>query len=69
MRIVVLDRCTVTKGDLDLSPIERLGDVEYYDILSSEEIKSAAAGADVIICNKAIISADIMASFCFIPCE
>ena len=61
MRIVVLDRCTVTKGDLDLSPIERLGDVEYYDILSSEEIKSAAAGADVIICNKAVISADIMA--------
>ena len=61
MRIVVLDRCTVTKGDLDLSPIERLGDVEYYDILSSEEIKSVAAGADVIICNKAAITADIMA--------
>ena len=54
MRIVVLDRCTVTKGDLDLSPIERLGDVEYYDILSSEEIKSAA----LVISYKNVVKKD-----------
>ena len=29
MKIVVLDKCTVTTGDVDLSPLESCGDVEY----------------------------------------
>ena len=61
MKIIILDRCTVTNGDVDLTPIEKVGEVEYYDILSKEEIIKAAAGADAIICNKAVIDAEIMA--------
>ena len=62
MKIVVLDKCTVTKGDVDLSPIERLGEVEYYDLLTHEEIKTALKSADAVICNKAKINRDIIES-------
>lgn len=61
MKIIILDRCTVTNGDVDLTPIEKVGEVEYYDILSKEEIIKVAADADAIICNKAVIDAEIMA--------
>ena len=62
MKIIVLDKCTVTKGDVDLSPIERLGEVEYYDLLTHEEIKKVLKNADAVICNKAKIDRDIIES-------
>ena len=60
MKIVILDRCTVTNGDVDLSPIERLGEVEYFDILTKDEIIENLKGKDAVICNKAIIDREIM---------
>lgn len=60
MKIVILDRCTVTKGDVDLSIIEKLGEVEYYDLLNKDEIIKALQGADAVVCNKAIIDKEII---------
>ena len=60
MKIIVLDRCTVTNGDVDLTPIESVGEVEYYDILTKPEIISVLTGADAVICNKAVIDREIM---------
>ena len=60
MKIVILDRCTVTNGDVDLSPIEKLGEVEYFDILTKDEIIENLKGKDAVICNKAIIDREIM---------
>ena len=60
MKIIILDRCTVTKGDVDLTPLEQYGTVEYYDILTKPEIICVAKDADAIICNKAIIDREIM---------
>ena len=60
MKITVLDKCTLTMGDIDFSPIEALGEVSYYDILPHEEIIVAAKDAEVLLCNKAVIDADIM---------
>ena len=62
MKIVVLDKCTVTKGDVDLSPIEKWGEVEYYDLLKKDEIKSVLRNADAVICNKAKIDREIIES-------
>ena len=62
MKTVILDKCTVTKGDVDLSILERLGEVDYYDLLSKEEIKKALVGADAVICNKAKIDREIIES-------
>ncbi len=60
MKIIILDRCTVTNGDVDLTPIEAVGEVEYYNILTKEEIIKVSTGADAIICNKALIDAEII---------
>ena len=60
MKIVILDRCTVTKGDVDLSMLESLGSVEYYDILSKTDIIRVLQGADAVVCNKAVIDRDVM---------
>ncbi len=60
MKIVILDKCTVTNGDVDLSPIENFGEVKYYDILPKEKIVEVLQGADAVICNKAVIGKEIM---------
>lgn len=60
MKIVILDKCTVTNGDVDLSPIEKFGETEYYDILPKEEIIRVLQGADTVICNKAVIDREII---------
>ena len=62
MKIVILDRCTVTKGDVDLSVLEVLGNVEYYDILSKEDIIRVLQGADAVVCNKAVIDREVIES-------
>ena len=61
MKIAVLDRCTVTTGDVSLAPIEALGEVRFFDTLPPDKIADAVADSDALVCNKAKITADIMA--------
>ncbi|MBQ9112409.1 MAG: D-2-hydroxyacid dehydrogenase [Clostridia bacterium] len=60
MKTVILDKCTVTKGDIDMTPLERFGETAYYDILTKPEIISALSDADAVVCNKAVIDREIM---------
>ncbi|MBR5931952.1 MAG: D-2-hydroxyacid dehydrogenase [Lachnospiraceae bacterium] len=60
MKIVILDHNTLTIGDMDFSPIEKLGEVTYHDALAPEELVPACREADAILINKAEITAEIM---------
>ena len=60
MRTVILDTCTVTKGDIDLSPLGGFGEIEYYDLLPKSEMISALRGADAVVCNKSVIDREVM---------
>lgn len=60
MKITVLDRCTVTTGDVSLSPIEALGQVCFYDTVPHEKLADVIADSDAVICNKAQITDEIM---------
>ncbi len=60
MKTVILDKCTVTKGDVDLSLLEQFGEIEYYDMLPKEEIIKALKGAQAVVCNKSVIDKDII---------
>ena len=60
MKITVLDRCTVTTGDLSFAPMEAVGDITYYDVIPPEKIASAIADSEAVIVNKAKITAEIM---------
>ena len=62
MKITVLDRCTVTNGDISFAPLEAVGEVRYFDVLPPEEIVSAIGDSDAVIVNKAKITDEIMAS-------
>lgn len=60
MKITVVDTNTITNGDVSLDEMNTLGEVEYFDMLSEDEIISAARDSDAIICNKADITEKIM---------
>ena len=62
MKITVLDRCTVTSGDISFAPLEAVGEVRYFDVLPPEEIVSAIGDSEAVIVNKAQITDEIMAA-------
>lgn len=60
MKICVLDGYSLNPGDLDWSPVERLGDVTVYDRTPADKIVERAAGADIVLTNKVPFSADTL---------
>lgn len=63
MKIVITDWETVSKQDLSLSPLEALGEVTAYALTSAQELPARIADADVLLCNKTLITeADIQAA-------
>ena len=60
LKIAVLDRCTVTNGDISFAPMEAVGEVTYYDVLPPADIPAAIGDRDAVVVNKARITAEIM---------
>lgn len=60
MKIVILDRNTVTLGDIDFSVIDALGDVTYFDTVKHNEVAGCIGDAEIVVCNKAKITAEII---------
>ncbi len=58
MKIVILDGHTLNPGDLSWEAFEALGEVVVYDRSTPEEVEERAKGCDVLITNKAIVSAE-----------
>jgi glycerate dehydrogenase len=61
MKIVVLDGQTMGMSADAWDGLRQLGEVEYYDRSSPEEVRERARTAGVLITNKAPISAEVMA--------
>jgi glycerate dehydrogenase len=62
MDIVILDKCTVTLGDVDFSEIEKLGNVRFYDVVAPERLPDICRGAEMLICNKAPVTRGLIAA-------
>ena len=60
MKITILDLNTLTRGDLDFSPLDKLGETRYYNVLPEDQIIDACKDADAILINKAQITGEIM---------
>ena len=60
MKIAVLDRCTVTNGDVVFTPIEQIGEVRYFDLLPPAEVPAAIGDCEAVIVNKARITKEVM---------
>ncbi|MDB2499639.1 D-2-hydroxyacid dehydrogenase [bacterium] len=62
MKIVVLDGYALNPGDLNWDALEALGELTVYDRSSPEEVQERAKDCDVLITNKAIVSAETIAA-------
>ena len=61
MKIVVLDGYGLNPGDLSWSAWEALGELKVYDRTSPSELLARSEGAEVLVTNKTLITADDMA--------
>ena len=60
MKIVVLDGYGLNPGDLSWDAVSQLGELTVYNRTSSEEVIERSAGAEAILTNKTVITAEIM---------
>ncbi|MBO5927181.1 MAG: D-2-hydroxyacid dehydrogenase [Clostridia bacterium] len=60
MKITVLDKISFTIGDIDLSLIDELGRVEYYDVLPKEELFRVLAETEIVVCNKTLFDKELI---------
>lgn len=60
MKIIVLDGYGLNPGDLSWDGMEALGELTVYDRTSPSELLERSAGAEVLITNKTLITADDM---------
>ena len=60
MKVTVLDKISFTVGDIDLTCLDNLGNVEYYDVLTKEEIKKVCVDSEVIVCNKTVFDKELL---------
>ena len=60
LTVVVLDASTLG-DDLDLTPLQALGEVKVYQTSTPEEIAIRIADADILMQNKAKLTADLLA--------
>ena len=62
MKIIVLDGYGLNPGDLNWEGFETLGELTVYDRTLPSELMLRAAGAEVLITNKTLITAENMAA-------
>ena len=60
MKIVVLDGYALNPGDLSWTGMEALGELTVYERTSPLEVLERSAGAEVLITNKTVITAEHM---------
>ncbi|NLL63337.1 MAG: D-2-hydroxyacid dehydrogenase [Ruminococcaceae bacterium] len=60
LKILMPERYTLTKGDVDLSAIDELGEVIVLDHPSREELKEALVDADMILVNKTVLDEEVL---------
>ena len=58
--IVILDGFTLNPGDLEWSAVSALGEVAVYDRTPPELVGIRAAGAEVVLTNKTVLSAEVI---------
>lgn len=62
MKIVVLDGYTMNPGDLDWGALQQLAPCEIHDRTAADQILERAAGAEIILTNKTVLSAATIAN-------
>lgn len=59
LKIALLEKDTLTTGDMDFTPFDRLGKVTYYNSIKGEELKNAVKDADLVFINKTLYDKEL----------
>lgn len=62
MKIVVVDAYTANPGDLSWAELETLGECVFHDRTPLAEMASRCAEAEVVLTNKAVLNAEVIAA-------
>ena len=63
MKIVITDWSTVNfSGDIPEEKLRELGDIEFYPLTKPEETASRIGDAEIVLCNKTLITREVMDS-------
>lgn len=62
MKIVALDGYAANPGDLSWNELKNLGECTIYERTSPEDVLERAAGAEILLTNKVVLDADIIAA-------
>lgn len=57
-KIVILDGKTL--GNIDLEKLNEIGEVDYYEFTSEDEVSNRIKDANIILTNKVILNEDNM---------
>ena len=60
MKISVLETNMLTSGDISLSPLEALGDVDFYNKLTDDQIVKLCSESEVILCTKTLFHKELI---------
>ncbi len=60
LKIVMPEANTLTKGDVDLSAFEDLGNVVVYENLTPAELTDVLEDADIVMVNKSVLNAQTL---------
>ena len=59
-KIVVLDGYTLCAGELNFDALREFGEVTVYDRVAQEDVAARIGGAQIVLTNKALITAEVM---------
>ncbi|MFT3945486.1 MAG: D-2-hydroxyacid dehydrogenase [Agriterribacter sp.] len=62
MNIVILDGYTLNPGDLDWSPLEKIGKLKVYERTAIENVVERSKDAEIVLTNKTKITGDAIKS-------
>ena len=62
LKIVVLDGYTLCAGELNFDALRAFGDVTIYDRVEQADVARCIGDAEIVLTNKAQITADVMAA-------
>lgn len=60
MKITILDKISFTIGDINLTSLDNLGNVEYYDILEKQELYKVLKDTEIVVCNKTVFDKELI---------
>lgn len=60
MKIAVLDKQTLTDGDISLNVFEKFGEVEYAKTLKGQDLIDFIKDKDVVLLNRSVLTKDIL---------